>query len=1018
MPKPTILLALDPHSAAFCAAIKRQLQELPADQTCLIQTYTLTWDGQTFGFSGELDRFADTSFDLAQTHSKQAYVSKIRTQFSEGTGELQTALIELLKTASQSKEAIAAKRQGVEISSSHRVYLMLSASNQFARGVVFDIVRLIRWLFSKYFTDIPYSLEALLLLPGLFTQATTADYGAAYAFLKELDYKMISGVVITGTQKVPPFDNCWLMDERIGGLRDNLPSYADALAGFLTVEPETSGLLIGAQKVRGKIPAYSSFGYGELFFAGETTINRLSAALAADIIMEQFLPKAEFTSEAIRKCLLDAKGFILSEDFSNAFLGLERDNGKPVWQDFNPRLEMRAGQAQEYGMELQRAYRQFENKELLSYKRTLENCCKQLQATLTAFLDRTINRYADATPRGLHEAARLLNILTFSYLELQTDAIGDQSQNLVTELRAAEAFLDSRLQITIDKEATQKLLNQVVSLKLRQQQLEDILAERKSEEQLQELQTTQKQLETAIAEYRQALNAEIEQARKIRFMAIAGAREQAAAAIVSSQNHLTLTENQLETATDQLSELLAEENKFRSQYLVIYPIFLATALLGLLILTGIFSQSALWLLLQNFWANLVSYLLWTAVTILTYLGIVWLKYSTNIRDRIQKVQKQIKRLESTVKATAVELRRNYNEQLKLEYDLYAQNLRVEALNYLIKTAKQRTETLRQTLVDFSEIYNNLVAQRDRATTKFSEIRLTVLTDADIDAYYQSFLSTLPTEKFTQEQVSRSQSWKISAEEFQNQLMPFARQQFEQLSNLSIGEVLKQSDLIATNTASLRLNQLYDSANLLLRIQDIDTNLNPTSQREITLWVGAKDKEQVFGFYSRFSRSLTALVAEDEQRLCILTRSLGFPAYFLSQIEYYRDCYERTQSEQIDEDENIPDLIPEEIGSGRELKLAYQTLLLAIALGLLSQHSQGDYQFKGRSLGKDREQIALALATEFTLQELYGDLEERIETFERDFIYHKLQEFGTSASDLNPYERKLLDHLLSDYNPLN
>ncbi|MEH1814492.1 MAG: hypothetical protein V7K26_06620 [Nostoc sp.] len=94
------------------------------------------------------------------------------------------------------------------------------------------------------------------------------------------------------------------------------------------------------------------------------------------------------------------------------------------------------------------------------------------------------------------------------------------------------------------------------------------------------------------------------------------------------------------------------------------------------------------------------------------------------------------------------------------------------------------------------------------------------------------------------------------------------------------------------------------------------------------------------------------------------------------------------------------------------------MILAIALGLLSQHSQGDYQFKSRSIGKDREQIALALATEFTLQELYGDLEERIETFEGDFIYHKLQEFGTSASSLNPYERKLLDRLLSDYNPLN
>ncbi|OUL35597.1 hypothetical protein BV372_10720 [Nostoc sp. T09] len=1013
MPKPTILIALDPHSAAFCAAIKRQLQELPAVQSRLIQTYAFTWDNQAFSFSAELDRFADASFDLAQINSGKTSVSQIRTQFTQAASQLQTELIDLLKTLNQSQEAIAAKREGLEISNSHRVYLMLSASNHFAQGVVFELVRLMRWLFTKYFTDIPHNLEALLLLPGLFTQATTADYSAAYTLLKELDYKMTSGVVITGSQKVPPFDNCWLIDERIGGLKDNLPSYADAFAGFLTVEPETSGLLIGTHKVRGKIPAYSAFGYGELFFPGETVINRLSAALAADIVMGQFLLKAEFTPEANRKWLLDAKDFVLSDEFSNAFLQLERDNGKPVWQDFNPRIDIRTGMAKEYGMELQRAYRQFENKELLSYKRTLENSGKQAQTTLVNFLDHSINRYADATPKGLHEAVRILNILTYLYLELQTDSISDQPENLFTQLRAAEAFLDSKLQVTIDKETSKKLLNQVLSLKLQRQQLQDV-----SPEGSLELQKIQEQLETVIADYRQALNAEIEHARQIRVMAIAQAREKASAAIDASQKHLNAIENQLESSTDKLNELLAEESRFRTQYLVVFPILVAVALLALLILTGIFSQSTLWIFLQHIWGNLVNHLLGTAVTILTYLGIIWLKYSTDIRDHIQKVQKQIQRLENSLKATAVELRRNYNEQLKLEYDLYAQNLRVEALNYLIKIAKQRTDTLRTTLSNFSQLYDDLQAQRQKATTCFSEIRLSVLTDADIDIYYDSFLATLPKEKFTQEQVKRSQSWQMTAVEFQNLLISFARQQFEHLSNLSIGEALKQSDLIADHSASLRLNQLYDNAKLLLRIQDIDANLNPTSQQELTLWVGTKDKEEMFGLYSRFSRTLTALLGEDEQRLCILTRSLGFPAYFLSQVEFYRDCYERTQSEHTKQEENIPDLIPEEIGSSKELKLAYQTLLLAIALGLSSQNSQGNYQFKGQSLGKDREQIASALATEFTFQELYEELQQRIETFEHDLMYQKLQEVEKTAQDLTHYERKLLDQLLSDYNPLN
>ena len=1014
MPKPTILIALEPHSAAFCNAIKGQVQELNNVQSRLIQTYTLTQENQAFGFSSELNN-ADNSFDLERTNSKQISVSQINAEFNKTTDTLQTELIDLIKTATQSESAIDLKRQGVEISSTHRIFLMMSISNPEVRGFVFDLVRLIRWLFNKYFTHIPYSLEGLLLLPGLFTQVTTPDYGEAYAFLRELDDKMSGGSA--STQKIPPFNNIWLCDERIGGLKDNLTSYADAFTGFLTVEAEANNLLIGTQKVRGKLPVYSAFGYGELFFPSEIVINRLSASLACDILNRQFLPQAKSTVEVNRQWLLDTKEFILSEDFSNAFLELERDNGKPVWQDFNPRINLRAGMAQDYGIELQRAYKQFENKELLSYKRTLENSCKQMQASLTAFLDNRINHYADATPKGLDEAVTLLNLLTYLYLELQTDSINEEPQNLITELRAAEAFLDSKLEVKIDKENTKNLLNQIYCLRLQRQQLQDNLAQTSSEELQQEIQTIQEQLKTVIDEYRQALNLEIKQTRQIRFAAITHAREEAQNAINANIQHLNAAENQLETATDKKNELIEEEKLFRKQYLFIFPTFIAVAFVIILIITGVFSQSALWLLLQKFWGNLVTYLLGTAVTTLAYLGIVWLKYSSKIRHRLAKIHKQIKRLESSLKASGVELRRSYNEQLKLEYDLYAQKLRIEALNYLIKTTKQRASTLRQSLANFSELHKNLVQKREQSTTKFSENRLAVLTDADIDAYYQNFLTQFPTEQFTQKVVSRSKSWKISGEEFQNQLIPFTRQQFEQLSKLSVAQVLKQSDLIAENTANMRLNQLYDSANLLVRIQDIDANLNPTSQPETTLWVCAEDKEEMFETYSRFSRTLTALVAEDKRRLCILTRSLGFPAYFLSQIEFYRDCYERSHNEQTEADE-IPDLIPDEIGSNKELKLAYQNLLLAIALGLVSQNTQEDYQFNGELIGKDREQISQALANEFNLQQIYEEIKEGIEKIDRDSIYENLQKLVTSTKDLTRYERKILDNLLSEYNPLN
>ena len=204
----------------------------------------------------------------------------------------------------------------------------------------------------------------------------------------------------------------------------------------------------------------------------------------------------------------------------------------------------------------------------------------------------------------------------------------------------------------------------------------------------------------------------------------------------------------------------------------------------------------------------------------------------------------------------------------------------------------------------------------------------------------------------------------------------------------------------------------------MRLQDSDAHLNPTSQPEITLWVGAKDKEEILQSYSRFSRSITPILAENEGSLRVLVRSLGFPVYFLSQIEFYRDCYERNHQELSEQDNNIPDLIPEEISSNRELNGAYDTLLLAIALELIFQNPQNNYQFNNQFLGQEREQIASSLATEFTHQEIYGALKESIESFENHLIYQQLEKLEKSAKDLTHYERKRITQLLSNYNPLN
>lgn len=1016
MPKPTTIFALDPYSAVFCAAIQKQLQRNAQIQGNLLRVYALTWDALSFDFTTELQSINTQKLDKDKISQQLNSIPLIRDKFKQATGKLQSLLIELLKASYNSPEVTAAKRKGLDIKNQHRVYLMLSVNEHISRAVFFELSRLLRWLFSKFFVDIPHSLEPILLLPDLFPPTNNSDYSAAYGLLKELDFTM------SDPRKGLLFDHCWLIDGQIGALKDNLSSYADAFVGFFNFEPEIGGQLIGINKIRGKVCGYSSFGYGELIFPVEIAITRLSSALAADILQQQFLPEQELTPETHRKLLLDAKEFVLSEEFNDAFLQLERENGKPVWEDFNPRIDIRPGMVNEYGNELQRAYKQFQNQQLLNYKRTLETCNKQVQTIITSLLDQKINNYADATVSGLNESIKLLQILTFSNLELKTDIINEQPQNLITELRVIESLLDDKLQVNIDREKTQNLMTQILALRVKRQQLQDNFREFNTSAILEELKATQKQLDQTISEYSQAVNTEFEQGRQIRMLAVERAREQARENIDQVEKQLKFLEIELENATDKLDHLIIKETEFKNKYLFVYPALVILVFVLLIVLLGIFSQSTLWNLLTAFWAKLVNYIFLTALSVLTYLVIVWFKYSAKIGEPMQQIRRKIQGLESSLKANAVELRRCYNEQLKLEYDLYVQTLRVETFNYLIQTVRQRTENLHQTLKTFLRIYHDLVQQKDQANTYFSEMKLTVLTNNDIDEYYQKVLSTLPTDKFTKEEISRSQSWQISTTEFKNQLVEFARKQFANLSNLSIGELLKQPDIFPENTRSQRLTQLYNSAKLLARLQEVETNLNSASQREVNLWVGAKDKEEMLSFYSRFHQGLTTIVTAEEQRLCLLTRYLGFPAYFLSQVEFYRHCYEQSQTEKIENDEHIPDLIPEEIGVNRELEEAYQILLLAIALEVLVKTAQGDYylpnQRKTKLLGKERKQIATALTSEFLLHEIYEQMKDDIEKFEPDLVYEKVQIFSDSELDFTTHERKLLDKLLLKYNPLN
>src|SRR4029079_13900784 len=110
-------------------------------------------------------------------------------------------------------------------------------------------------------------------------------------------------------------------------------SYTDAFTGFLTAEPERSGALVGTRTARGRVPAYSAFGHGEIYFPVDVAVKRLSSALSRDIIDRAFLNDVTEQVDLQRKMLLATKQFVLSEQYRSTLNALETEKGAPIWQD-------------------------------------------------------------------------------------------------------------------------------------------------------------------------------------------------------------------------------------------------------------------------------------------------------------------------------------------------------------------------------------------------------------------------------------------------------------------------------------------------------------------------------------------------------------------------------------------------------------------------------------------------------------------------------------------------------------
>lgn len=1043
--KPTILISLDRYAAAFCEQVQVKLERDLAYQGSLVKSYGLVVNGDAPpSLDQNLAAIADQSFNFAGTHdSKRLTADEAQVLFETKSFDLETDLSKIFEAGRSATEIERARLLGIDVVRNRVIYLLLSSPDPVANGVVIELARLIRWLFATRFVQELYELHAVVLLPNLFAQPGNADFAAAYGLLKKLDHSFAAKLPITATIKTEPFHGCWFIDginargEKIGTLVDELDSYSDAFTGFLTTEPETSGALGGTRTCRGKVPVYSTFGHGELYFPVDVALTRLSSALSRDILNHAFLSEGIQQPEIDRKMLLAAKQFVLRDDYRSAIDGIETEKGALIWQDLiRPAELQRENEVLQYVDEQRRQHAKVERESLPKFKQTLLARTEASRGELVKLLDAEIDRRIDQAPEGLEEVPSLLERLIDHSIALHASALGERPQNLLTDLLAAESALDLKLGVTVDHAQTELLAKQVDELNNRVADLENTLrltssrahdADDGATETLEsehtnvqsELGETRSEIATASALYVRELIAEQRAANELRYEAKEKLRSDRLAAITAAEDELTQTAGLLSTARLDLEAKEQQRHSFLVRHFIIYPAVAALLFFvpGLASFLGI---SFATMLVGLFWASFFGFLLGTTLMLAVYTAVVLYLFLNGINKAVTLTRDEVRALELRLRAGQVRLTDAHNFQLRLEYDFYAQSMRTETVKHLIEVTRKRTGELEKVLSDLRECRARFISQQAAALPASSYMRRPVLSAEQIDYYYTATVPKIDINAglFIREHVARSQVRHISIEKFAQTLGDFARSRFHSFAKLSIKDVLLRSpELFSDEQTGLRLEELDRAASPLAMLSEMDLNDDTFAQKDVTIWAGATDNELLLDRYRKLNATTTIRPSADDHSLRALTRCLNFPAFYLSQIEFYRSCYDRLHNTDAS---GLPDVIPDELTISADVRRAYEKLFIGIATGLILKNGDNQYQLVDGtgSLGDaNRREIAEKLGCDYRSQKIYADICNRVERCDSETIYNSVVAFIGTAPDLEPFEREMLNALAQKYHPL-
>lgn len=812
-----------------------------------------------------------------------------------------------------------------------------------------DVARDVRQQYERRRLAAYFSVEALCLLPDLFPEP---DYGAGYSLLKLLS-------------ETKAFDEVWLLDStnanRVKFGAFDAEAYVQAVAGMLTLDPEMSGAP-APSRPRKMEPRFSSFGFAELVFRRDAALQRLEPRFASELIREKLLACGPVSHPQ-----LAAKQFVLAEPFAGPLSRIGIDAGQSLFKRFQAKTlvtdKTRGAEevivAVRNELTMHRESTHVQNLHALATRG--EQTANEFETLLSRAVDQTLDKHDYVSAVALLES--LLDPMPD--LRSGTDVA---PRNLITELNAATAALDARLQFapnTAASSASRKRIRELDDLLRDQQLVADIHAPAAADEKLAAMQREKDELTKRLPSTVFAEEGENNAARN-------AARDAETARLADEtqarEQQLRELFAQKPRAEQAVREALEERRTFLWWQVVIVAAFLAATY---------FQRYAIY--------ALGLYAIWAVV-----------RYFREIAPRIRDAREQLERIRTLVDTTDKAKNAAHNDELQFEYDVAHRRTTLSVLSRTRDAAEFTLDAVRTRLTELQQLADSFTA----APLTSAGVTFSLLDDADVDGWYDR--TAEDRKPLVREfPISRSESRHLAIDAARKRIGAYAASGFDAFRKLTFAQAVA---LVPETKLAPRLKRFVDASAPLVELRD-DLPAQQAMQRDVTLWLDSAPS--LLTLLQRRLPDAHVRPPHDPLRLQAVSRVLHFPAYVLGQIDYYRAAYDPAR---FKESASAPDLVPTELVLGA-FRGAYEQILLGRAVGVIRLRRDGQLATPTLVLGDSHFAAAQRLTTS-QLHDLEREIEPRLSVaadVERDLRQLLDQK-------IDPLDRDVIGTLLERYGP--